>query len=334
MSEIINMFNELAESPDWKMVKFKVTPKKSNDWKSLAVGNSCPKVGDLLFAFHDNKKAGKRDHVAVYLGIHNNHKYVAEGYSVSGNKINDKDKHNVQISRIENSRLALDSDVITHFAHCIKYEVQQTDEAIKYNSLRLSKGKKKNFSMDVSYTPVAGEENMKHFTISELAYSQTAVKKKINNVPDQKQRQCLVDLVNYVLDPLYEKCKELGLGTLIVSSGFRNEETNKSIGGSATSQHSKGQAVDLQLNCKSGLKGENLLTLAKAVLTLESNSEFQYDQMIIEDVDSPDTLRPKWLHISFVKDGNRKYGSNPRPKLQYMYNKQYHEISKEEVLAT
>lgn len=329
------MFNELSESPDWKVVKFKVTPKKSNDWKSLAIGNSCPKVGDLLFGFHDGKKAGKKDHVAIYLGIHNNHKYVAEGYSVSGNKINDKDNHNVQITRIENSRLSLDTDVISYFAHCTKYEVQQTDEAIKYNSLRHSKGKKKqDFSMNTSYAPAVGEENMKHFTISELTYSKTAATKKINNVPDQKQRQCLVDLVNYVLDPLYEKCKELGLGTLTVSSGFRNEETNKSIGGSATSQHTKGQAVDLQLNCKSGLKGENLLTLAKAVLTLENASAFEYDQMIIEDVDSPDTLRPGWLHISFVKGANRKYGSNPKPKLQYMYNKKYHEISKERVLAT
>lgn len=129
---------------------------------------------------------------------------------------------------------------------------------------------------------------MKYFTIKELTKSITATKKGINNTPNKSQEQCLTTLVEKVLDPLREA---LGM-SIIVNSGFRCPALNKLVGGAATSQHTKGQAVDIQtVGDKWNYK---LFTLAKTM---------DYDQLIFEH--GTDSC-PDWVHISYVsKERNR-----------------------------
>lgn len=124
---------------------------------------------------------------------------------------------------------------------------------------------------------------MLNFTISELIHSDTAIRHNINNMPDINSLDCMLDLIVYCLQPIREKIKK----PMIITSGFRNKEVNKLVGGSSTSQHTKGQAADIKV---SGMTPSKLYTYIL-------NSGIEYDQLILE---------PTWVHISYVKDKNRK----------------------------
>ena len=83
---------------------------------------------------------------------------------------------------------------------------------------------------------------MKYFTIRELTKSTTAIKKGIDNTPTREVTSNLIYLIDNILDPLREAWGE----PLIVTSGYRSPKLNKAVGGSATSQHVKGQAADIR----------------------------------------------------------------------------------------
>lgn len=320
---INNMFYELSHSPDWVVTPFKKYPRKSNNWSSLSSGSSCPQVGDLLFAYHDGLTSGQHHHVGIYMGMHDGQNYIAEGNSRYGTNIHEESGRGVQISPIATSRLSLDTDIITHFAHCKKTEIPQTAGLIN------KEGNSSFNNANYTYITVVGEENMKHFKIIDLTRSEQAKNNNIDNVPTQEARKNLVNLTNYLLDPLYDAVKDIGI--LFVTSGYRNEELNRIVGGSSISQHKSGQAVDLGIKCK-GSKGDALLKVAKILLENEDIG-YSYDQMILENVNSGLLLRPEWLHISFVsKEKNRTY--NDTTKLMYSTgNGKYISVTRDYVLS-
>ena len=81
---------------------------------------------------------------------------------------------------------------------------------------------------------------MKYFTIEEL----TKTSKPYPNVPNEEQIKNLTNLVEKVLDPI----RELLGSPITFSSGFRSWKVNKAVGGVDSSQHTKGEAVDLVCN--------------------------------------------------------------------------------------
>ena len=121
----------------------------------------------------------------------------------------------------------------------------------------------------------------KYFTLEELIVTNTG----LVNIPGQSERIALTNLVANVLDPLREK---LGL-PIKVNSGFRSALVNKAIKGSATSQHCKGEAADL--DCSDNAK------LFKLV-----RDNFVFDQLIWE---AGDDKQPAWVHVSYKTQGNR-----------------------------
>lgn len=339
-----NMFYELSNNPDWTVTPFKKYPRRSNDWSSLVVGPSCPKVGDLLFSFHDGASSGNHHHVAIYLGMHDGKKYVAEGKSRRGNKIYEATNSGVQVIDIGKSRLSLDSDIITHFAHCNSANILQTSRRESQLGLCSNYGSHTDFSnINYRYAPVVGEDKMKHFTLidknnedkSSLIYSKTAHSNKINNVPSTQQRQNLVNLVNYLLDPLYEAVEAAGIGKLFVSSGFRNHELNSRVHGEKDSQHISGEAADIQISGCKGSAGNALLKVAQLLISLEA-SGFSYDQLIFEGFNNDEdyqALRPSWLHMSFKsKEKNKRY-SDPKKLLCWKENRGYKTLTPDEVLS-
>ena len=125
---------------------------------------------------------------------------------------------------------------------------------------------------------------MLNFKISELIHSDTAVKNNINNMPDINSLDFMLDLICNCLQPIREKLNR----PMIITSGFRNSQVNKLVGGVSTSQHTKGQAVDFIV---SGM------TPAQIIEKIKSYG-VEYDQLINE--------YDKWVHISYVKGKNRK----------------------------
>lgn len=128
---------------------------------------------------------------------------------------------------------------------------------------------------------------MKHFTLRELIKSNTAIRKGIKNVPNRQEEQNLIALVDKILDPLREAYKK----PIIVTSGFRCEELNRLVGGSKTSQHRTGQAVDIRTIPDTPEENKKLYDL---IIKLN----LPFDQLI-------DEHNFDWVHVSF-SEKNRK----------------------------
>lgn len=97
---------------------------------------------------------------------------------------------------------------------------------------------------------------MKHFTIEELIYSETALHKRMRNKTNQQIETNLRMLVETVLDPLREAYGK----PITVTSGYRCKELNRAVGGVSNSQHVSGCAADITVNSRSG--NRDLMRLA------------------------------------------------------------------------
>lgn len=80
----------------------------------------------------------------------------------------------------------------------------------------------------------------KYFTVKELCASETAKKKKIDNTPSPEVREHLEELI-VVLDQI----REAWGSPIIITSGYRCPKLNTAVGGSKTSSHMTGYAVDM-----------------------------------------------------------------------------------------
>ena len=130
----------------------------------------------------------------------------------------------------------------------------------------------------------------KHISDKEGVYSITALRRGIKNSPTRSQKECMIIIAEEIFEPLR---KWVG-GPIRINSFFRSPDLNKAIGGSTTSQHCKGQAMDIDdTKCNK--------TNAEMYNWIKENLEF--DQMIWE-FGTDDN--PNWVHISYVgKISNR-----------------------------
>src|SRR3990167_10086952 len=135
-----------------------------------------------------------------------------------------------------------------------------------------------------------------HITFQEATNSATAARKGILNIKNEKQIENMKILAEKVFEPLrhYISLKRGKTTAIRINSFFRSEELNKVIGGSATSQHCNGQAIDISCNYPD-FNNKDLF------LAIRDKSAF--DQLISE---FPKNNIPSWVHVSFNKDGNRK----------------------------
>lgn len=122
-----------------------------------------------------------------------------------------------------------------------------------------------------------------HISYDEAVLSPTAIRNKIDNTPNEQQLHDMQQLAENIFEPL----RKLYGKPIKINSFFRSAKLNKLVGGSATSQHAKGQAIDIT----GGNKAENkkLFELAKTL---------DFDQLINEYDFS-------WVHISYSTK-NRK----------------------------
>ena len=134
------------------------------------------------------------------------------------------------------------------------------------------------------------------FTLSEMLRSNTASRLGIEEQfnPSKEVIDNLTRLCKNVLQPIRDSLEM----PVRVTSGYRCEELNKSIGGSSKSQHVKGEAVDIELWIRG--KEKNAILLDE-IINLSFRGEIEFDQLIIE---YPVNDVPKWIHISY-SDKNR-----------------------------
>ena len=137
----------------------------------------------------------------------------------------------------------------------------------------------------------------KNFTLQELTYSATALRRGINNEPSKEGIMKLTLLATELLQHLRER-----LGVLRVTSGYRSPELSEAIGSSSNSQHCRYEAVDLQFVKRGKM---NNLAIYNALIDLD----LDYDQCILEFGDSTatsDPSYPAWVHLSWKVSDNRR----------------------------
>ena len=123
-----------------------------------------------------------------------------------------------------------------------------------------------------------------HVSYKEGTYSQTALRRGLDNTPSEEQLKCMKEVAENLFEPL----REWVGGPIKINSFFRGEPVNTAIGGSKYSQHMKGQAMDIDDTF--GYK-----TNAEMYHYIKDNLDF--DQLIWE---FGDDKNPNWVHISYV----------------------------------
>ena len=130
---------------------------------------------------------------------------------------------------------------------------------------------------------------MKYFTIDELCASDTAERKKIDNVPNADARLRMQRLIEQLLDPI----RAAWGSPITVNSGYRSPALNRAVGGVPTSQHVKGEAADITV----GSTADNKRLFDK-IVELQKAGRIAFDQLIDESGYS-------WVHISYRAGNNR-----------------------------
>lgn len=125
----------------------------------------------------------------------------------------------------------------------------------------------------------------KFFTKSELTRSDTARTLKIDNTPTPEASAALDALMWNVLDPI----RRMWGKPIIVNSGYRCPKLNAAIGGSATSQHMKGEAADITAGDP---------TKNKELFDMIAQSAIPFDQLI-------DEKNYRWIHVSYRPNDRR-----------------------------
>ena len=136
------------------------------------------------------------------------------------------------------------------------------------------------------------ENISKHITYKEATYSNTAIKKGIDNSPSDDQ----LNNMRVLAVKVFEKCIYYFQEPIYVTSFFRSLTLNSVIGGSSkTSQHCSGEAMDIRMGYDSKFTNKELFEFIKKNL--------DYDQLIWEFGTDEE---PKWIHVSYNRFMNRK----------------------------
>ena len=124
----------------------------------------------------------------------------------------------------------------------------------------------------------------KNLSLREVVRSTTAKRLGIKNEPDDPQIVNLKLLAENIFQPLRDHA---GV-PIYVSSGYRSPKLNTAIGGSPTSQHTQGRALDLDADVLGGISNADIFFYIKECL--------DFDQLIWE---FGDDANPDWVHVSY-----------------------------------
>jgi len=129
-----------------------------------------------------------------------------------------------------------------------------------------------------------------NLSLAEVTKSATAIRKGITNTPSATHLIALKEVSKNIFQP----CREHFGKPLAVTSGYRSEALNEAINGSKTSQHSKGEALDLDADVFGGFSNAELFNYIK--------DHLDFDQLIWE---FGNNNNPAWVHCSYKTRGNR-----------------------------
>jgi hypothetical protein len=130
----------------------------------------------------------------------------------------------------------------------------------------------------------------KNLALSEVTRSETAKRRGISNMPTPEHIENFKKLAENVFQPIRE---HFGV-PIRISSGYRSKALNTAIGGSLSSQHCKGEAIDIDMDGTS-ITNKQIFDFVKA--------NVNFDQMIWE---FGTDANPDWVHVSYNSDGAQR----------------------------
>lgn len=131
---------------------------------------------------------------------------------------------------------------------------------------------------------------MKHFYFSEFFNSSTAAENGIKNEPASDERGRVMLNIKLLVDNVLEPIRDMVCTPIIITSGYRNPQVNKIVGGADNSQHMSGCAADFHV------KGYSRSMMYEVFLHISNTLEF--DQLIYYP-------RKNIIHVSYVENCNR-----------------------------
>jgi len=130
----------------------------------------------------------------------------------------------------------------------------------------------------------------KHITMAEATHSDTAIEHGIKNEPNIQE----IKAMQYIGQTLFEPLRAVRNVAIEITSFFRSTALNALISkSSTTSQHMKGEAIDIK-----GLHGVTNAMLFYSILALH----IPFDQLIWE---YGSDYEPEWVHVSLKRSNNR-----------------------------
>jgi len=130
----------------------------------------------------------------------------------------------------------------------------------------------------------------KNLALAEVIRSETAKRKEISNMPTPEHIENFKKLAENVFQPIRE---HFGV-PIHISSGYRSKALNTAVGGSLSSQHCKGEAIDIDMDGTS-ITNKQIFDFIKENLN--------FDQMIWE---FGTDANPDWVHVSYESTGKQR----------------------------
>jgi zinc D-Ala-D-Ala carboxypeptidase len=129
-----------------------------------------------------------------------------------------------------------------------------------------------------------------NFSLQEMTKSETALRFGLDNTPNDSELENLVALCECVLQPVRDHFAKGVKG----NSGFRDVEVNAKVGGSKTSDHTRGMAADIEIP-----------GVANAELAQWIVDNVSFRQVILEFY-TPGIPDSGWVHVSYNAGDNKK----------------------------
>lgn len=126
----------------------------------------------------------------------------------------------------------------------------------------------------------------------EAIKSQTAIRRGIDNYPyNDRHLKAMKHIASTIFDPIREY-----FGVPIgISSFYRSPALNKAIGGSSRSQHSVGEAIDIDADMYGKISNTQIFNYIR--------NNYEFDQLISE---YPVNGEPAWVHVSLKLHGENR----------------------------
>lgn len=129
-----------------------------------------------------------------------------------------------------------------------------------------------------------------HFTLAEMIVSPTAKRLGLSNVPTPEH----IENMRYCCEKILEPVRAHFGKPVRINSSYRSPRVNQAVGGSKTSQHVNGQAIDFEI-----------MGVDNKVLADWIGDNLEFDQVILEFYTAGDK-NSGWVHASIKKGGGNR----------------------------